>query len=76
MSRGNFHAAIRIWKVGTNRPPEIICICVNCLNFWIGMDTYGLYQWMTQYHGETCPAMMIPTDLPSELEKAFSQIGH
>lgn len=70
----NFHAAIRIWGPNVNRAPEIFCICLTCLNFWIGTNTYEMYQFITQFHGEICPAALLPTDLPAEIEKAFSQI--
>jgi hypothetical protein len=70
----DFRASIRVWdaKQG-NHPPEIFCVCATCFNFWIGTDTFGMHQWM-QYHGPTCNAAMMPSDLPEEIKKAWAKV--
>jgi hypothetical protein len=73
MNNPNFHTAIRIWDDQPGRAPEIFCVCVTCLNFWIGYDTYGMQQWMN-FHPAVCPAHLMPSTLPEEIEKAFSKL--
>jgi hypothetical protein len=68
-------ASIRVFN---QAPPasssQIICACMECLNFVITDNTHNLDRFMHEHNTYPCGAKMLTSDLSEELKRMLGEI--